>query len=160
VELNGRFADDAEAPTDAELNFLRSEGFMLRKQEFERDESTFVVPGKAPDEVVSGWSVNPRVCMPKTVCTRNKRLIVANPLSKSEMSQKDRPAVYWAGKDHAALTKRVVKGWAAPLGKPVVVALEFKPASRPVGQICAVEGCDNVCGDRVAARSWVYAKST
>ena len=63
AELNGRFADEAEAPSADELNFLRSEGFMLRKQATDPDESTYVVPGKAPDEVVSGWSVNPRVCM-------------------------------------------------------------------------------------------------
>ena len=155
AELNGRFADDAEVPTDAELNFLHSEGFMLRKQEFERDESTFVVPSKAPDEVVSGWSVNPRVCMPKTVRTRNRRLIVANLLSKSELSQKDCLAVYWASKDLAALTKKVVTAWAAPLGKPAVAVLEFQPASRPVGQVCAVAGCGTVCGER-ALRSGAF----
>ena len=146
VELHGRFTDDAETPTDAELNFLRSEGFMLRKQVVERDDTTFMVPGKAPDEVVSGWSANSRVCMPKTVRTCNKRLIVANPLSKSELLQRDRPAVYWVGKDHTALTKKVVKGWAALLGKPAVVALKFQPASRPAWQLCAASGCDIICG--------------
>ena len=49
---------------------------MLRKQATDPDESTYVVPGKAPDEVVSGWSVNPRVRMPSTVRTRNKRFAV------------------------------------------------------------------------------------
>ena len=51
--------DDAEVPTDTQLNFLHSEGLMLCQKEFMQDESTFVVPGRAPDEVVSGWSVNP-----------------------------------------------------------------------------------------------------
>ena len=148
VELYGRFTDDAEAPTDVELNFLRSEGFMLSKKTVERDDSTFVMPGKAPDEVVSGWSVNPRVCMPKTVRTRNKRLIVAEPLSKSELCQRDRPAVYWVGKDDAALTQRVVRGWAGPLGKPAVVALELRPVVWPAGQPCAASGCDNACAGR------------
>ena len=58
VELNRHFTDDTEVPTDTELCFLCSEGFMLGKKEFEQDESTFVVPSRAPDEVVSGWSVN------------------------------------------------------------------------------------------------------
>ena len=121
---------------------------MLRKRVGERDESTYVVPGKAPDEVVSGWSVNLRVCMPSTVRTRNKRLIVADPLGKSELLQRDHPTVYWAGKDRAALTRRVVKEWAAPLGKPAVVALELQPSDRPAGQLCAASDCDNVCGRR------------
>ena len=129
VELNGHFADDAEAPTNAELRFLHSEGFMLSKKEFEQDESTFVVPGRAPDEVVSGWSVNPRVCMPMTVRTHNKHLIVANLLSKSELSQKDRPAVYWASKDLAELTKKEVRAWAALLSKPTAAVLEFQLTS-------------------------------
>ena len=51
-ELNEQFADDTETPTDVELNFLCSEGLMLRKRVGEHDESTYVVPGKAPDEVV------------------------------------------------------------------------------------------------------------
>ena len=58
MELNRCFADDTEVPTDTELHFLRSEGFMLGKKEFEWDELTFVVPSRVPDEVVSGWSVN------------------------------------------------------------------------------------------------------
>ena len=42
VELNRCFVDDTEAPTDTELCFLHSEGFMLSKKEFKQDESTFV----------------------------------------------------------------------------------------------------------------------
>ena len=129
MELHRCFVDDAEAPTDAELRFLCSEGLMLGKKEFERDESTFVVPSRAPDEVVSGWSVNLRVCMPTTVRMCNKHLIVANLLSKSELSQKDCPAVYWAGKDLAELMKKEVRAWAALLSKPTTAALEFQPTS-------------------------------
>ena len=72
AELNERFVDDAETPTDDELSFLCSEGFMLRKRGTEHNESTYMVPGKAPDEVVSSWSVNLRVCMPSTVRTHNE----------------------------------------------------------------------------------------
>ena len=75
---------------------------MLRKQAIDPDESTYVVPSKAPDEVVSSWSVNPRVCMPSMVRTRNERLVV-------ELRQRDRPSVYCVGKDCAALTKADVK---------------------------------------------------
>ena len=60
---------------------------MLCQKEFKQDESTFVVPSRAPDEVVSGWSVNLQVCMPMTVHTHNKQLIIVNLLSKSELSQ-------------------------------------------------------------------------
>ena len=45
-------------PTDTQLNFLCLEGLMLCQKVLEWDESMFVVPGRAPDEVVSGWSVN------------------------------------------------------------------------------------------------------
>ena len=93
VELNERFVDEAEAPTADELNFLRSEGFMLRKQTGDHDGSTYVVPGKAPDKVVSSWSVNPQVCMPGVVRTRNECLVVAEPLSESELRQRDCPGV-------------------------------------------------------------------
>ena len=89
AELNEPFVDEAEAPTADELNFLRSKGFMVRKQATDPDESTYMVAGKAPDEVVSSWSVNPRVCMPSTVHTHNELLVVAKPLSKSELRQRD-----------------------------------------------------------------------
>ena len=102
---------------------------MLGKKEFEQDESTFVVPSRAPDEVVSGWSVNLQVCMPMTVCMCNKCLIIVNPLSKSELSQKDCPAVYWASKDLAELAKKEVRAWAALLSKPAAAVLEFQLAS-------------------------------
>ena len=46
-----------------ELSLPRTEEFLLRKRVGEHDESTYMVPGKAPDEMVSGWSVNLRVCM-------------------------------------------------------------------------------------------------
>ena len=61
--LDERFADNAEAPMGDELSLPRTEEFLLRKRAGEHDESTYMVPGKAPDEVVSGWSVNLRVCM-------------------------------------------------------------------------------------------------
>ena len=72
--------------------------------------------------------------------------MVADPLSKSELRQRDHPAVYWAGKDHAALTKLGVKACAAPLGKAAVVALELQPTGLSVGQLCAAPGCGNVSG--------------
>ena len=102
---------------------------MLHQKEFEQDESMFVVPSRAPDEVVSGWSVNPQVCMPMMVRTCNKCLIIVNLLSKSELSQKDRPLVYWASKDLAELMKKVVAAWTALLSKPTVTVLEFQPTS-------------------------------
>ena len=144
AELNGRFVDEAEAPTVDELNFLRSEGFMPCKRATEHDESTYVVPGKAPDEVVSSWSVNSRACMPSTVCTRNEHLVMADPLSKSELRQCDRPTVYWVGKDRATLTKEGVKSWAAPLGKAAAVAFELQPTHLSGGQLCAAPGCGGV----------------
>ena len=57
--------------------------------------------------------------------------------------------------DRAAFTKRVVKEWAAPLGKPAVVALELQPVNWPAGQLCAASDCDNVCGTR-ALRGGVF----
>lgn len=42
AELNERFVDEAEAPSADELSFLRSEGFMLRKQTTDSDESTYL----------------------------------------------------------------------------------------------------------------------
>ena len=81
------YADEADEPSAAELHFLCSEEFMLAAKRSEPGECTHAVPGAAPDEVVSGWSVNLRLCMPGPVCTRNERLIVADPLSASELRQ-------------------------------------------------------------------------
>ena len=67
--------------------------------------------------------------MPTTVHTHNKHLIVVNPLSKSELSQKDHPLVYWASKDLTELMKKVVVVWTALLGKLTVAVLEFQPTS-------------------------------
>ena len=58
---------------------------MLAARRSEPGESTHATPGPAPDEVVSGWSVNPRLCMPGPIRTCNERLIVAEPLNVSEL---------------------------------------------------------------------------
>ena len=95
------------------------------------------MPGKAPGEVVSGWSANPRLRMPGTVHTHNERLVVADPLSASELRQRDCTAAYCAGKGDAALAKRVVKGWAAPLRTATAVDLKLQPAHLLRAQLCA-----------------------
>ena len=147
AELNERYTDKADTPSPDELNFLRSEGFMLPMRRTDPDESTYTVPDKGLDEVVSGWSINPTVCMPGTVRTRNERLVV-DPLSASELRQRDRAAVYCVGKDDAALTKKVVKGSASPLGTAAAVVFKLQPARLPCGQVCGVPGCTSVCGQR------------
>ena len=65
-----------------------------------------------------------------------------------ELRQRIRPAVYWDGKDRAALPKEGVKSWAAPLGKAAAVAFELQPTHLSGGQLCAAPGCGGVCGQR------------
>ena len=66
--------------------------------------------------------------------------------SLAELHQRDRPSVYWAGKDRAALTKAGVKSWVALLGKAAVVAFELQPAHLLGGQLCVAPGCSSACG--------------
>ena len=63
AELHASYAGEADERSPAELRFLRSGGFMLATKRSEPSECTHALAGAAPDEVVSSWSINPRVCM-------------------------------------------------------------------------------------------------
>ena len=93
----------------------------------------------------------PRLCMPGLVCTRNVRLIIADPLSKSEIHQRDRAAGFCVGKDLAPLAEGVVKSWASPLHKASAVSFELQLIQPPCEQPCGVSGSGNA-GGRQASR--------
>ena len=126
-KLKESYADSADEPSDAELRFVRSEGFMLPARDFEPTESTHAVPGMAADEVVSSWSKNLNLPMPPAIHTRNERLIVEKPLSAMELRQRDRPATFHICKGKLAPTKAIAHNWASPLGKRAQVTFEMKP---------------------------------
>ena len=84
--------------------------------------------------------------MPGPVRTRNERLIVEDPPSKSELRQRERIAVFCVGKDLAELTRGDVKSWARPLQKAAAVNFELQPIRPPSGWLCGAPGCGNACG--------------
>ena len=57
AKLHESYIGETDEPSTAELGFLRSEGLMLPARRCEPDECTHAVPGAAPDEVASGWSL-------------------------------------------------------------------------------------------------------
>ena len=149
VQLHASYVDGADEPSAAKLRFMRLEGLMLPVKSFEQTESTHGVPGMAADEVQSSWSKNLHLVMLAAVRTRTERLIVAQPLGTAELRQRGRPPTFHTGEDLVEPTKAIVRGWASPLGKPVEVAFEMKPAEMGPPKVCTVIGCARASRSRV-----------